>query len=181
MNFTPEQRLIVGLLCDIHQKLEIRNSFDPEMINDAIQTGNEWAIDVRYGDYLGSKIADSRFDFIGDVLSMCETIESSYESLSPEGKEEVQTGTIFDVSRAFVGFDGNNETGYMSATRFMVNELELFGYFKGREFNSHAPSIDMYRRMLETFNRICDPYIHQGLSVNQLIEIMNERIHPSNR
>lgn len=181
MKFTPEQRLIISLLCDIHQKLDIRDSFDPEMITNAIQSGNEWAIDVRYGDYLGSEVTDPRFDFIGDVLSMCETVETSYANLSLEDQETVKSGTIFNASRAFDGFDGNNESAFMSATRFMVNELELFTYFEGREFNSHAPSIDTYKRMLDKFNRICNPYLHQGLSTDQIIDIMNEKIHPSNR
>lgn len=181
MNFTPEQRLIVGLLCDIHQQLEIPNSFDPEMINDAIQTGNEWAIDVRYGEYLGSTITDQRFDFIGNVLSMCEVIENSFAGLSPEDQDAVRAGTIFNASRAFDGFDGNNESSFMSAARFMVNKLELFRHFEGREFNSHGPSLDGYRRMLEAFNRVAEPYSHHGLSVAQIIEIMNEKIHPSNR
>ncbi|WP_162515679.1 YfbU family protein [Aeromonas sobria] len=180
MNFTPEQRLIVGMLCDIHQKLEIRNSFDPELITDAIQSGNEWAIDLQYGEYLGSEITDPRFNFICSLLAMCETIENSYASFSPDAQEAVKAGTIFDASNAFIGFDGNNESEYMSAARFLVNKTGRFADFEGRKFNSHAPSIDGYKRMLVAFDRVHEAFTHR-LTVEQIIEIMNERIHPSNR
>ncbi|MGL6051207.1 MAG: YfbU family protein [Aeromonas salmonicida] len=180
MNFTPEQRLIVGLLCDIHQKLEIPNSFDSELIADAIQTENEWAIDLQYGQTLGSEITDPRFEFIGKVLDMCETIENAYANLNPQGQEAVKAGTIFDASRAFYGFDGNNESEYMSAARFLVKKMGRFADFEGRDFNSHTPSVDGYTRMLEAFNRVREPYA-RGLTAEQIIEIMNERIHPTNR
>ncbi|MFV3350470.1 YfbU family protein [Aeromonas veronii] len=182
MNFTPEQRLIVGLLCDIHQKLEIRNSFDPEMITDAIQTGNEWAIDLEYGEYLGSEITDPRFTFVSDVLNMCSIVEFSYSQLSEEEKTLVAAGTRYNPANAFYGFDGNNEGAYMSAARFYVTRTNRFQEFTERDFNSHTPSVPAYERMLRVFNEVHDP-IHGNvwLGANQIVAIMNERVHPDNR
>lgn len=94
MNFTPEQRLIIGLLCDIHKKLEINNEYDAELISDAILTGNEWAIDLEYGDLLSSKIDDHRFDFVSDVLQMCTVVEGSYAQMTDDEKAMIAEGTV---------------------------------------------------------------------------------------
>lgn len=182
MNFTPEQRLIVGLLCDIHQKLEIKDSFDTEMISDAINTGNEWAIDLQYGDNLGSEITDQRFKFVSDVLNMCAIVEHSYLELDNEGRAIVAAGTRYNPDAVFVGFDGNNETGYMSAARFYVRKLNRFEQFADRDFNSHAPLVDAYGRMLRVFNELHDPVNGDiWLDAHKIVAIMNERVHPDRR
>lgn len=179
MNFTPEQRLIIGLLCDIHQKLEIKNSFDPELITDAIHSGNEWAIDLQYGEYLGSEIKDPRFKFISDVMNMCSIVEFSYTQLNDEEMALVAAGTRYDPTNVFFGFDGNNESAYMSAARFYVTRTDRFAEFTARDFNSHVPSVHAYERMLRVFNEVHDP-IHGNvwLDAHQIISVMNGRAHP---
>lgn len=182
MNFTPEQRLIVGLLCDIHKKPEINNEYDAELISDAILTGNEWAIDLEYGDLLSSKIDDHRFEFVSDVLQMCTVVEGSYAQMTDDEKAMIAEGTKFNPEKAFFGFDGNNESEYVSFARFYVTRINRFPWFSEREFNSHIHSVDTYKRMLRIFNDVYDPvYGDDHLNAQQIISIMNEKIHPSNR
>jgi uncharacterized protein YfbU (UPF0304 family) len=57
----------------------------------------------------------------------------------------------FGKDPQFRGFDGNNESEYMSVASFLINDLERFEEFKGRSMNSHMPSIETYRRMLSAF------------------------------
>lgn len=182
MNLTPEQRLIVGLLCDIHKNLKIRNEYNAELISDAILSGNEWAIDHEYGQHLGSEIQDARFKFVSDVMQMCLVIEGSYNQLANEDKVIIGAGTRFNPAKAFMGFDGNNESEYMSCAQFYVHRLNRFAMFKDREFNSHSEMVGAYHRMIAVFNEVYDP-VHgaEHLSAEQIIAIMNERIHPSNR
>ena len=51
----------------------------------------------------------------------------------------------------FSGFDGNNELEYISVARFLIDHLDSFTDFKGRDLNSHMPSIDRYSRMFLVF------------------------------
>lgn len=51
----------------------------------------------------------------------------------------------------FPGFDGNNESRQMSYTRYFVVDLDRYSELQQDEypyFNSHAPMLETYRRML---------------------------------
>jgi hypothetical protein len=74
----------------------------------------------------------------------------------------------------FLGFDGNYETEYVSIARFLVEKLDNFSKFKGREFNSHTPMVERYKRMCAKFDLI-RPKLVDGreLSVDELIELLN--------
>lgn len=53
----------------------------------------------------------------------------------------------------FLGFDGNNETNYMSFCRFLIEKQGKFQeqkqyLLKNDNLNSHMPMIDKYKRML---------------------------------
>lgn len=74
-----------------------------------------------------------------DVLDMWDFIEGRAEKLSPEEAEKLKAANHGFLPK-FVGFDGNNEATLMSISRF-----------KGRDFNSHAPTAARYRRMAEAF------------------------------
>lgn len=67
------------------------------------------------------------------------------------------------------------------AAEFIINKLQRFEQFKGRDLNSHAPSIGTYARMLSAFNTAFENNMGNLLSAEQLATILKERIHPSNR
>ncbi|TOL43317.1 hypothetical protein CGH98_23025, partial [Vibrio parahaemolyticus] len=70
-------------------------------------------------------------------------IEHSYAQLSDEEKVHLEEAAKpFGKDPKFPGFDGNNESSYMGIASFIVNDLERFEEFKGRNFNSHCPSLD---------------------------------------
>ncbi len=79
-------------------------------------------------------------------------IEQSYAKLSKYDKERVEKeAEPFGKHVAFRGFDGNYEGKHLSVASFLINKLDGFADFKGRELNSHMPSIDGYRRMVQAF------------------------------
>ncbi|HDX8591152.1 TPA: YfbU family protein [Aeromonas dhakensis] len=182
MNFSPEQRLIVSLLCDIHQKLEIADSFDSQLISDAINTRNDWAIGMLYGDSLGdtSGLGEECL-FVCNVLNMSECIETSFAQMDAAQQTETRRLTDFNPERVFFGFDGNNETHLMSIARFLVTRMDKFTHFTGREFNSHMPSVDAYKRMLGAFNQVMDRGNFGPLGPQEVAFVMNEMRHPDNR
>lgn len=60
----------------------------------------------------------------------------------------------------FHGFDGNHETKRMAYVRYFVYELDRFGELVERtddDFNSHFPTLEVYRSMLEEWRKIPPP------------------------
>ncbi|EJE4164467.1 YfbU family protein, partial [Vibrio parahaemolyticus] len=117
-----------------------------------------------------------------NILDMWSFIERSYASLTDENKAYVEReASPFGRDPKFPGFDGNNETDYMGAASFLVNDLDRFAEFKGRDFNSHCPSVDGYQRMMNVYKPIMKANGYQLLTAVELVQILLERIHPSMR
>jgi uncharacterized protein YfbU (UPF0304 family) len=108
-----------------------------------------------------------------DILTMFSAIKRSFNSL--EDKPSVQEHDI-----RFRGFDGNNETKYMLYAQFFCDSQG--GRFedldRGDNFNSHLPSLDMYRRQLVEWNRSKDKH---KLTKEEIERIVAEAVHPENR
>jgi uncharacterized protein len=184
MAFSNTERLIITMLCDIYEKLDIKDSFDPRFVRSAIYYGHDWALSWKYqGVFDVGAASETNVSFVVNVLDMWSILEESAEQLTLDEKMAVD-GKIdpFTVdSLRFAGFDGNNETEYMSITRFMVEELGRFSRFKGRSFNCHHPSIDTYRRMYDVYAPKRAGLADRLLNAEEIAEIMLARVHPSHR
>ena len=84
---------------------------------------------------------------------MWEAIELSYEKLSDAEKKKLNDDdNPFVSSCKFTGFDGHNEAEYIGIAGFLIDQLQSWSHFKGRDLNSHLPfSLENYRRMLPVF------------------------------
>jgi hypothetical protein len=60
----------------------------------------------------------------------------------------------------------------------MIDDLDQFELFKGRDLNSHLPSLDMHRRMLAVFKPL---RTSADLTTSELIDVLKEQMHPENR
>lgn len=102
-----------------------------------------------------------------NILDMHRAITNSYNRI----KEETEL-TIEDIR--FRGFDGNNETRQFSYTNYFVNDLGRFDELRyGSEysdFNSHRPTIDKYRRMLDIWNEFPEKFKLNEEQIKQLLE-----------
>ena len=108
--------------------------------------------------------------------------EHGYSELTEEEKTQLkEDAKPFGKDPKFQGFDGNNESEYMSVASFIINDLERFEKFKERGLNSHTPSLDIHNRMLAVFEPIRSNLVMRGLSLRDLTEILNAGIHPENR
>ena len=117
-----------------------------------------------------------------DILEMWDSIEWSYKRLSDGEKRKLEEAADpYGKEPIFCGFDGNNESSYMGTALFIVNDLARFVEFRGRDLNSHCPSIDAYKRMLVAYRNIRHSHGYEILSVDHLAAILNEMMHPSNR
>jgi uncharacterized protein YfbU (UPF0304 family) len=77
----------------------------------------------------------------------------------------------------FPGFDGNNESEHLGIARFLINDLDRFSRFREghRDLNSHFPALEGYGRMLQVFEPIRKTLVGRGLSVDELVSILNSR------
>lgn len=183
MKITDGEKLILLMLSEIYDKLGVDGEVEPDFIRSAIFSDNTWSIPWKYvGIPFEEQDTPEVVKEVLDVLDMWSMIERSYDNLSKEEKEWVEKEAApFGKNPKFPGFDGNNESEYMGAASFLVNDLDRFEEFKGRSFNSHCPSIDSYRRMLTAFKPILRNLNFQPLSPQDIVDILKEQIHPENR
>lgn len=184
MKISDGEKLILLMLSELYDRLEIKGEIESEFIRSAIFSNNIWAIPWKYSGIPFEDQDDPEIvKEVLDILGMWSFIEYSYEQLSEKEKKYLQDTVVkpFGENPKFPGFDGNHESSYMGIASFIVNELDRFEEFKGRNFNSHFPSLDGHERMLSVFKEIQETMNFGPLSVEDLSEILKERVHPSRR
>lgn len=169
------QRLMVWLLTEIlkgQKGGDSRN--DIELIQEAIYGGHFWALDWELQGVLHGH-TDNRADvsLVVDTLDTWSFIERGYEKLSKADKDRLEAEVpIFGKNPRFIGFDGNHETEYMGIARFLVEKMGRFERFKGRELNSHMPTVQRYEQMNATFEPIRAKLLGRELTVDELIALL---------
>ncbi len=103
-----------------------------------------------------------------DILSLYRAIEDYKRKSKDKDVDEKLYGY-------FRGFDGNNETEYMSFARFLIIEQGKFSeqqqYLnKNDSCNSHLPSVEKYRSMIEKWQSFDRNY---ELTKEQILEILD--------
>ena len=82
-----------------------------------------------------------------------------------------------EIAISFHGFDGNSETQQMSYAKFYIDELhrftELTEIAQSPDYNSHYPTSERYRLMLDEWNRCTD---RNNLTREEIERIINVRI-----
>lgn len=183
MKMSDGEKLIVLMLSELYEHLGIEGEVDPEFIKSALFSDKLWGVNWKYNGIPFERSDDPPVvKEVVDILDMWSFVERTYDQLSPAEKEKIEeeVGALGKNSK-FMGFDGNNETEYMATAMFLVNDLDRFQEFQGRSFNSHFPTLGMYQRMLDVFERKRAKLIYDSLSCKDLVEILKERVHPSQR
>ena len=173
------EKLILRMLCDLYKNQKVRGGFDPDFISKAIDRGYYWALDWEYHLSDGTGETPQIVSEVCDVLDMWSFIERGYAKLSEKDKERVESeAEPFGKDVAFEGFDGNDESDHHGVAQFLINDMGRFHRFKGRELNSHHPSIDAHRRMLAVFKPMQETLAGGELSASQIIDLLKARKHP---
>jgi uncharacterized protein len=76
----------------------------------------------------------------------------------------------------FPGFDGNNEADLLGYARYYIEDLGHYKRLGITYLNSHHPTIDTYRRMLEEYRKV-----QYTVKKEDVICILAARVHPDNR
>jgi uncharacterized protein YfbU (UPF0304 family) len=102
-----------------------------------------------------------------NILNMWRILQDTYANFSPEQKEAVKKGTGRPMPE-FPGFDEQEDHFY--AARYL---LEHFNNYPGvKQANSHMPTVHMHRRMLTDLRWAQDSIVSDGLSADQLVEVL---------
>jgi uncharacterized protein YfbU (UPF0304 family) len=173
-DFTKGETLITHMLCDLHKHLKIKGGVNPDLVESALVRGHYWALEWEYpGIFHDHSVDKETVSEVVDILDMWTFIERAYGKFSSKEKEEIKKGTDhFGNHVLFNGFDGNNESEHFSITLFLVNDIERFTNFKGRELNSHMEKVGIYKKMLRVFKPIRTTLVGRELSVPEMINIL---------
>ena len=170
MKMSDGERLIVVMLAEVMQELKLNREIDPKLILTLAYGGDDWAIKRKYhGLFNDESPADADVSETTDILWMWGIIESSLARLTGDEAAESKTWSYTQ----FTGFDGNNDRHYGLAST-MINQLDEFEDFKGRDLNSHTQTtLPRYQAMYRKF----DKYVKSGdaapLSAEALRDICN--------
>jgi uncharacterized protein len=177
--FSDGEKLITLMLCEIYKHMKLKSEIDPNFVEATIHRGHLWALGWEYsGIFHGDEPDNATRTEVIQILEMWCFIERGYGKLSKKDKVRIETeADPFGKHVSFGGFDGNYEAGHLGIASFLINNLNRFSEFKGRDLNSHCPSLDAYRRMLKVFEPLRHNLIGQELDASQITDILNMRKH----
>lgn len=187
MEFSNEQKLIIALLTEIHSKLDIRDGLDAEFVQKSVRDNQGWALGWRYPGLFEETDEDPhQVQFVADVLDMWSVLETSYAALDKADRNLLaKSADPFGKNVIFPGFDGNNESEYLSIARTFVDDLDRWSEFNGRIVNAHMRTVESYQRMLAVFEVIRKQKMSNGdygsFDVEELSKVLSERTHPTHR
>lgn len=180
MKLTNPEKLILTMLSEIHEKLGIKDGVDTKLLTRAIYSDNTWALSWEMPGIVGDTLEPTPPEVkkVIDILDMWSFLEEAYEKFDATEKAKIKADADpFGNYVSFIGFDGNNESELLSIAKFMIEDMGRFSRFKGRDLNSHSPSIDTYGRMLAIFECIRPTLIGHGLSAEQVVQILMAKRH----
>ena len=184
MKLSDGEKLILVMLCELYEQLRIKGDIDANFVKSAINSGNLWGLKSRYHGVFDMAEPDPKtVSEVGNILEMWWFMELAYKRLSEADKERVaKEAHPFGRDVKFPGFDGNNEGDHYSIARFLVDDLGRFeGIGEKHDLNSHYPSLDAHRRMLEVFAPMRRSIAGRELGAGEIIELLNAQAHPENR
>ena len=178
VKFSDGEKMLFMVLRDICNQLNLKKGeTDLDFVARALYGGHYWAPKwTMSGLYHEHEDSESDVRFVVDVLDMWSFIEAAYTKFTKKEKEQVATEVgLLGRSVQFNGFDGNNEPEMMGIAMFLVDDMNRFSQFKGRDMNSHRPMASAYRKMYAAFKPMRASLVGIRLSVPQIAKILQAR------
>ncbi len=173
MKLSDGEKLIICMLADLLKATGAKSETNPDFVKEAIISGNTWALAWEYPGIFDAEDKSAYVRDVGDILQMWTTMEETIDRLPPTDLQRFRGVGIITADGRFPGFDGNNESAHRSVAKMMIEHMDRFGRFKGRTLNSHMPTIDRYRSMVQVFKTVVDQRGHQGLTADDIVNILS--------
>jgi hypothetical protein len=178
VEFSDGEKMIVLMLCDLMQHLKVKGDTNTDLLKSVIFGGHWWGLkwDLT-GVFHGHVDRPEVVRNVVNILDMWSFIESAYAKLSKKDKERVEKEVPpFGKHVKFIGFDGNNEAEYCNVAHFFIDDMGRFQSFKGRDLNSHSPTVGSYLRMYRLFEPMRTALGGGNeLGTDQIIKLMQAR------
>ena len=175
VRFSDGEKMLMLMMGDLYKHLGIKDAeTNPDFLAKVIYGGHYWAPKWDMQGVFHDHVDDpGDLKHVVDTLDTWSFIEEAYEKFTPNQREQIATEVgPMGTHVAFHGFDGNNESSQLSIARFLIEDMERFSRFKGRDLNSHHPTRGRYGRMNELFEPIRAGLIGHGLSTQQVISLL---------
>jgi len=167
MELTDAERLILSNQYQILAKLD--NDEHYALMAETLRRGYKWLYDEYLEQTLWPNVDDDKAEFVVDVLDLYSTMKASYSEL--EDKSGIQASEV-----EFPGFDGNNETDLMGFANFLLKHGRFDDVLNKGGNNSHMPTVEIYRRMLQAFQDMGEPtYPYSKEQIRQLLDARKYR------
>ena len=146
------EKLILAILAD-QQKPKEKRDVDTDQVMTSIYGGHLWALKWEMQGLFHDHVdAPGAVSLVVDTLDMWSFIEEAVAAMSATERKKLETDVgPWGKDPKFFGFDGNYETEYLGIASHLVNRMDRFSRFKGREMNSHMPVVGRYARMTRLF------------------------------
>lgn len=179
VKFSDGEKLLAMMMKDLYKHHKVKGDIDADFVGEVIWGGHYWAPKWEMpGLFHDHEDSPSEVALVMDVLEMWDSLERAHEKLGTKEKERVdKEAHPFGKTVRFRGFDGNNESSRLSIARFLIEKMDRFEKFKGRDLNSHAPSLGTYDRMLKEFEPMRANLMGTGLNATQVIRILKAQKH----
>lgn len=150
MKMSDGERLIVVMLAEVMEALKLDQEINPSLVKTLAINNDDWAIKHKYSGIFGAEgPPDAEVSETIDILWMWSIIEHLIDDLTGVDADEAKDWHW----NKFRGFDGNHDRHYGIA-RTLINDLDQFSDFKGRDVNSHSQaSLPRYRTMYAKFDQ----------------------------
>lgn len=153
MKLSDGEKIIIALLADLHKTLKVDGDTDVDKLMAAIYDGHLWSLKWDLTGLLHDYEADPEVvSQTCSILDVWDLIELSFADLNQADKERVREAN-FGHDPRFLGFDANNEDHY-GVARHLIDRMDRFSNFKGRDMNSHSSQVSNYLRMAAAFEPI---------------------------
>jgi len=167
MTFTLKERLSLINQYRILSKLYPEDSDHYDELIEILENGYS-IFYSQITQWLSDDMPETSGKLVLNILDMYRALED-YKRFSKDD-EVIKHHRSF-----FMGFDGNNETEYMSFARFLIVQQGKFSeqmvYLNRNDnLNSHMPMVDTYARMLDKWHSFENKW---QLSKQQVLEILN--------
>lgn len=174
------ERLIIHMVCELYKHLKVKGELDPDFIRDALFGGHNWALHWQYPGLFPRHTDERRVvSETVNILDMWSFIESGLAALTKKICDTVlQNAGALSGQVKFKGFDGNNEAEHLGIAMMLIDKMERFQSFKGRELNSHAPTLHYQRPMLAVFEPMRHNVMGGELTATQLTELLKVKYTP---
>lgn len=176
VRFSDGEKALLLMMKDLYAHLKVDGEMDPRFLADVIHGGHYWApkweLSGLFHDHVDNP---AELSHVLDVLDTWSFIEEAYDKLGPADRKKLEERVGERAKHVrFTGFDGNNEASQGSIARFLIEKMDRFSRFKGRELNSHYPTFTRYSRMAAAFEKIRPTLVGQGLSLDQLAALLKD-------